>query len=58
SKCAFCARDHKTSKHKYETCSKRDEICQYTLLKYSNYKEKHASNEAQSQSRTEEKSQI
>ncbi|KMW69733.1 hypothetical protein BDDG_13886, partial [Blastomyces dermatitidis ATCC 18188] len=43
SKCAFCARDHKTSEHKCETCSKRDEICQYTLLKCSNYKEKHAS---------------
>ncbi|KMW67825.1 hypothetical protein BDDG_12355, partial [Blastomyces dermatitidis ATCC 18188] len=42
-KCAFCTRDHKTSEYKYETCLKRDEICQYTLLKYSNYKEKHAS---------------
>ncbi|KMW69046.1 hypothetical protein BDDG_13227, partial [Blastomyces dermatitidis ATCC 18188] len=42
-KCAFCARDHKTSEHKCEICSKRDEIYQYTLLKCSNYKEKHAS---------------
>ncbi|KMW69441.1 hypothetical protein BDDG_13588, partial [Blastomyces dermatitidis ATCC 18188] len=42
-KCAFCARDHKTSEYKYEICLKRDEICQYTLLKCSNYKEKHAS---------------
>ncbi|OAT11771.1 hypothetical protein BDBG_17581, partial [Blastomyces gilchristii SLH14081] len=42
-KCAFCARDHKTSKHNYETCLKRDEICQYTLLKCFNCKEKHAS---------------
>ncbi|OAT14413.1 hypothetical protein BDBG_18024, partial [Blastomyces gilchristii SLH14081] len=43
SKYAFCARDHKTSEHKYETCLKRDEICQHTLLKCSNYKEKHVS---------------
>ncbi|KMW69696.1 hypothetical protein BDDG_13846, partial [Blastomyces dermatitidis ATCC 18188] len=43
SKCAFCARDHKTSEYKCETCSKRDEICQHTLLKCSNCKEKHAS---------------
>ncbi|KMW69738.1 hypothetical protein BDDG_13892, partial [Blastomyces dermatitidis ATCC 18188] len=42
-KCAFCARDHKTSEYKYETCSKRGEICQHTLLKCSNCKEKHAS---------------
>ncbi|KMW69769.1 hypothetical protein BDDG_13924, partial [Blastomyces dermatitidis ATCC 18188] len=43
SKCAFYARDYKTSEHKCETCSKRDEICQHTLLKCSNCKEKHAS---------------
>ncbi|KMW69475.1 hypothetical protein BDDG_13617, partial [Blastomyces dermatitidis ATCC 18188] len=43
SKCAFCIRDHKTSEYKYEICLKRDEIYQHTLLKYSNYKEKHAS---------------
>ncbi|OAT14582.1 hypothetical protein BDBG_18103, partial [Blastomyces gilchristii SLH14081] len=42
-KCAFCARDYKTSEHKYKVYLKRDKICQYTLLKYSNYKEKHAS---------------
>ncbi|KMW68854.1 hypothetical protein BDDG_13078, partial [Blastomyces dermatitidis ATCC 18188] len=44
SKCTFYTRNHKTSEHKCETCSKRDEICQYTLLKYFNCKEKHASN--------------
>ncbi|OAT06327.1 hypothetical protein BDBG_16601, partial [Blastomyces gilchristii SLH14081] len=43
SKYAFCARDHKTSEYKCETCLKRDEICQYTLLKCFNCKEKHAS---------------
>ncbi|KMW69643.1 hypothetical protein BDDG_13791, partial [Blastomyces dermatitidis ATCC 18188] len=43
SKYAFYIRDHITSEHKYETCLKRDEICQYTLLKCSNCKEKHAS---------------
>ncbi|KMW69506.1 hypothetical protein BDDG_13647, partial [Blastomyces dermatitidis ATCC 18188] len=43
SKYTFCARDYKTSEHKYETCSKRDEICQHTLLKCFNCKEKHAS---------------
>ncbi|KMW67176.1 hypothetical protein BDDG_11961, partial [Blastomyces dermatitidis ATCC 18188] len=42
-KCAFCTRDYKTSEYKCEPCLKRDEICQHTLLKYSNYKEKHAS---------------
>ncbi|OAT13431.1 hypothetical protein BDBG_17807, partial [Blastomyces gilchristii SLH14081] len=42
-KCTFCARDHKTSKYKYETYLKRDEIYQYTLLKCFNCKEKHAS---------------
>ncbi|OAT14585.1 hypothetical protein BDBG_18106, partial [Blastomyces gilchristii SLH14081] len=36
SKYTFCARDHKTSEYKYETCLKRDEICQHTLLKYFN----------------------
>ncbi|KMW66864.1 hypothetical protein BDDG_11760, partial [Blastomyces dermatitidis ATCC 18188] len=43
SKYAFCIRDHKTSKYKYETCLKRDKIYQYTLLKCSNCKEKHVS---------------
>ncbi|OAT05082.1 hypothetical protein BDBG_16407, partial [Blastomyces gilchristii SLH14081] len=43
SKCVFYVRDHKTSEYKCETCLKEDEIYQYTLLKYSNSKEKHAS---------------
>ncbi|OAT03169.1 uncharacterized protein BDCG_17957, partial [Blastomyces dermatitidis ER-3] len=43
SKYIFCARDYKTSEYKYKTCSKRDEIYQYTLLKCFNCKEKHVS---------------
>ncbi|KMW69110.1 hypothetical protein BDDG_13286, partial [Blastomyces dermatitidis ATCC 18188] len=42
-KYTFYARDYKTSEYKCETCSKRDEICQCTLLKCFNCKEKHAS---------------
>ncbi|OAT13285.1 hypothetical protein BDBG_17774, partial [Blastomyces gilchristii SLH14081] len=42
-KYAFCIRDHKTSEYKCKICLKRDEICQHTLLKYSNCKEKHVS---------------
>ncbi|KMW68772.1 hypothetical protein BDDG_13022, partial [Blastomyces dermatitidis ATCC 18188] len=43
SKCVFCTRDYKTSEHKCEICLKRDEICQHTLLKCSNCKEKYVS---------------
>ncbi|OAT14540.1 hypothetical protein BDBG_18082, partial [Blastomyces gilchristii SLH14081] len=43
SKCIFYTRDYKTSKYKYKICLKRDEIYQYSLLKYFNYKDKHAS---------------
>ncbi|KMW69637.1 hypothetical protein BDDG_13784, partial [Blastomyces dermatitidis ATCC 18188] len=43
SKYTFCVRDYKTSEHKCDTCSKRDKICQHTLLKCFNCKEKHAS---------------
>ncbi|KMW68911.1 hypothetical protein BDDG_13123, partial [Blastomyces dermatitidis ATCC 18188] len=43
SKCVFCVRDYKTSEYKYEIYLNRDEIYQYTLLKCSNCKEKHAS---------------
>ncbi|KMW69289.1 hypothetical protein BDDG_13447, partial [Blastomyces dermatitidis ATCC 18188] len=42
-KCAFYARDYKTSEYNCETCLKRDEIYQYTLLKCFNCKEKHVS---------------